>query len=244
MTRPDPHPAQLGFSMPPEWTPHAATWTSWPFRRRALGRAARGRSERVHRTGSNHRPFRAGRAQRQGRRCRNRRQSEVGKSRRTFRDHHLPPRPLNDVWFRDNGPIFVVNPAGQVALTDWGFNAWGEKYRPWHDDDHAPVAVARTLNMKRFEVPIIMEGGSLELNARGVCLTTRSCLLSQQRNPNLSETDLEEILRATLGVKHLVWLERRTRGRPHGRSHRHHRAVYGRPDHRLLGGRRRDGREF
>ncbi len=212
MTSPTSHPATLGFSMPPEWVLHAATWTSWPFDdalwegqletvRAEFAElvATLARFEPVYlnvRDEDTERDARARLAD-----------SDAPLTNITF--HRIS---LDDVWFRDNGPLFVVNPAGQVALTDWGFNAWGEKYRPWDDDDHAPLTVAETLKMKRFEVPIIMEGGSLELNAHGVCLTTRSCLLSQQRNPNLGETDLEEILGAALGVKHLVWLERGLEG--------------------------------
>src|SRR5690606_3951399 len=114
--------------------------------------------------------------------------------------HRLP---LNDVWFRDNGPLFVQERAhdrshdrgpdqgpGRVAMTDWGFNAWGEKYSPWTDDDRAPARLAPRLDMLRFVAPAIMEGGSLELNSRGVCLTTRSCLLEPNRNPELSAAQI------------------------------------------------------
>src|SRR5690606_32738240 len=124
--------------------------------------------------------------------------------------------PLNDVWFRDNGPLFVqegvrrsgrsagsqahysrdanARAPGRVARTDWGFNAWGGKYAPWDDDDRAPLVVADRLGMRRFAAPAIMEGGALEINGRGVCLTTRSCLLEPNRNPDLSEGEIEGLL--------------------------------------------------
>jgi agmatine deiminase len=119
------------------------------------------------------------------------------------RYHHVN---LNDVWFRDNGPIFVTGPSG-VALTDWRFNAWGGKYAPWDDDDRAPAAVARTLGMRRFAVPVVMEGGSLDVNGEGVCLTTRSSLLEPNRNPGMSEAELEAVLAEYLGVRRVVWLQ-------------------------------------
>lgn len=207
-----PHPAELGFSVPPEWTPHAATWTSWPFDDALWEGQLEGvRAEfaELVTTVARFEPVML-----------NVRDEETETDARTrLRAQNAPLKnitfhhvPLNDVWFRDNGPIFVRNAAGEVALTDWGFNAWGQKYAPWDDDDRAPKKVAQTLSMKRFTVPIVMEGGSLELNGQGVLLTTRSCLLSQKRNPNLNETDLEEILRATLGVKQVVWLERGLEG--------------------------------
>ncbi len=201
-----PTPLELGFAMPPEWTPHAATWTSWPFDD-ALWEgqleAVRDEFAALVATIARFEPV-----------VLNVRDGETEADARVrLKVQHAPLEnitfnriPLNDVWFRDNGPLFVKNTAGQVALTDWGFNAWGEKYAPWDDDDRAPEAVAKRLSMKRFTVPVIMEGGSLELNGRGVCLTTRSCLLSQRRNPGLGETNLEEILRANLGLKHVAWL--------------------------------------
>ena len=207
-----PYPNELGFAMPPEWTPHAATWTSWPFDdalwEGELG-AVRDEFTALVATIARFEPV-----------VLNVRDDDAeADARKRLEAQHAPLEtitfhrvPLNDVWFRDNGPLFIKNAANQVALTDWSFNAWGEKYAPWDDDDRAPAAVAQTLEMKRFTVPVIMEGGSLELNGQGVCLTTRSCLLSQRRNSDLGETELEEILRRTLGVKHVVWLARGLEG--------------------------------
>ncbi len=203
---PAPSPAELGLSVPPEWSPHAATWTSWPFDDALWeGQLAAVRDEftALVATVARFEPV-----------VLNVRDEETEADARTRLGAHNAPLDnitfhrvlLNDVWFRDNGPIFVRNTAGEVALTDWGFNAWGKKYAPWDNDDRAPEKVAKTLAMKRFTVPVVMEGGSLELNGQGVLLTTQSCLLSQQRNPNLSETDLEAVLRANLGVRHVVWL--------------------------------------
>ena len=198
--------------MPPEWTPHAATWTSWPFDdalwEGQLG-AVRDEFAALVATVARFEPVVLN--------VRDEAAETDARARLEAQDAPLANItfhrvPLNDVWFRDNGPLFIRNAAGRVALTDWEFNAWGEKYAPWDDDDRVPEAVGKLLAMKRFTVPVIMEGGSLELNGQGVCLTTRSCLLSQQRNPNLSETDLEEVLRGALGVKHVVWLERGLEG--------------------------------
>jgi agmatine deiminase len=116
------------------------------------------------------------------------------------------PVPLDDAWFRDNGPIFVVNGYGRVAATDWRFNAWGGKYAH-AQDTRAPEAVARTLGMRRFAFPYVMEGGAVEVNDDGVLLTTRSCLLTPTRNAHLGEEEVDALLRAGLGVRHVVWLE-------------------------------------
>jgi len=206
-TTPDLTPAALGFAMPAEWEPHAATWTSWPFDDalwlgylKGVREEFAGLVSTVARFEPVYLNVRDVDAEADARHA----LEAAGAPLHAIHFHRIP---LNDVWFRDNGPIFIRNQRGQVALTDWRFNAWGEKYEPWDDDDRAPQAVARTLGMKRFQIPVVMEGGSLDLNSRGVLLTTRSCLLSQMRNPELSEGDIEELLGAYLGVKHVVWLE-------------------------------------
>ncbi len=202
-----PTPDDLGFSMPPEWTSHAATWTSWPFDdvlwegqldgvRRDMGGLVA--------TVARFEPVIVNVRDEEAEADARRRLRALGAPFERIAFHRLP---LNDAWFRDNGPIFVVDAHGSVALTDWRFNAWGGKYAPWDDDDRAPRAVARRLGMRRFEVPYVMEGGSLEVNGEGVCLTTRSCLLSRERNPALGEREVEGVLQRILGVKHVVWLE-------------------------------------
>lgn len=206
MTDTDSRPAELGFFMPPEWAAHAATWTSWPFDD-ALWEgqldAVRGEFAALVATIARFEPVVLNVRDDEAEADARDRLARAGAPLANLTFHRVP---LNDVWFRDNGPLFVRDGEGRVALTDWGFNAWGGKYAPWDDDDRAPQAVARTLRMKRFQVPIIMEGGSLELNSRGVCLSTRSCLLSPQRNPELDEADIETALREGLGIKHLIWL--------------------------------------
>ncbi len=207
-----PSPAELGFFMPPEWTPHAATWTSWPFDdvlwEGQLG-AVRDEFAELVTTIARFEPVVLNVRHNEAETDAKTRLEAQGAPLNDITFHRIP---LNDVWFRDNGPLFICGAAGRVALTDWGFNAWGKKYAPWDDDDRAPEAVAKRLAMKRFAVPVVMEGGSLELNAQGVCLTTRSCLLSRERNPELSETELEKILQGALGVTRVVWLERGLEG--------------------------------
>ena len=115
--------------------------------------------------------------------------------------------PSNDAWCRDHGPIFVRNDAtGEVALTDWKFNAWGGKYPPFDDDDAIPRRIAGALGLRRFEAPAVMEGGALEVDGRGGLLTTASCLLNPNRNPGLSRADVERLLGEYLAVDRFYWL--------------------------------------
>jgi agmatine deiminase len=115
--------------------------------------------------------------------------------------------PTNDTWCRDHGPIFVKHPrTGEVALTDWDFNAWGGKYPPFDADNEIPPRIAHALKLRRFERKMILEGGSIDVNGNGLLLTTEACLLNKNRNPSLSRAEIEEALREMLGVHAILWL--------------------------------------
>ena len=115
--------------------------------------------------------------------------------------------PYSDVWIRDYGPTFVVNPAlKRSAMVRWEFNAWGEKYEDQIADGHVPADMNRWLDLPVFRPQIILEGGSIDTNGRGTVLTTRSCLLNQNRNPNLTKDEIEEYLREYLGAVKIIWL--------------------------------------
>src|SRR5690625_1659358 len=168
-------PAELGFRMPPEWAPHEATWTSWPFDEDLWeGFLAEVRADmaglvaivsRFEKTIVNVRDAETEEDAR----------TRLARAGADFSNIVFNRLPLNDIWFRDNGPLFVQDAEGRVALTDWEFNAWGGKFSPWDSDNAAPARVAELLGMKRFDIPFVMEGGALEINGEGVCLTTRSC---------------------------------------------------------------------
>ena len=129
------------------------------------------------------------------------------------------------VWLRDSGPIFVKAlegsdlPAGQVALTDWKFNAWA-KYANHLNDDQIPAQVAELHGMHSVqprvtladgsEHRLVLEGGSIDTNGAGVLLTTEECLLSevQQRNPGVSREQLEHAFHTYLGIDQVIWLNR------------------------------------
>lgn len=119
-----------------------------------------------------------------------------------FYDH-----PTNDVWCRDHGPIFVKNDrTGEVALTDWAFNSWGGKYPPYDLDNRIPPRIAWKLHRRRFENPMILEGGSIDVNGRGLLITSEQCLLNKNRNPHLDRAAIERNLRDYLGVRTVLWL--------------------------------------
>jgi agmatine deiminase len=132
-----------------------------------------------------------------------------------IRFHHWP---TNRGWLRDSGPIFVKDKAGSVALTNWKFNAWA-KYKNWQLDNTIPQKIADLRGGKSFEATVevsgnprqmVLEGGSIDVNGRGLLLTTEECLLSpvQQRNPGMTQPQIEATLCRMLGVKKVLWLAR------------------------------------
>ncbi len=122
------------------------------------------------------------------------------------------------VWTRDSGPIFVRDPQGEVAITNWHFNAWA-KYENWRFDDQVPDHVAKTLGLMQWKPTIrvdgedrriVLEGGSIDTNGQGILLTTEECLLSevQQRNQGVSREQLEQVFSDYLGIDRVIWLNR------------------------------------
>jgi agmatine deiminase len=206
-------PAQLGFAMPAEWYPHAATWMAWPHDdvqwvgmlepvRREFTAFVEAISVRepVYLLVADE-------------------ESEADARRRLTRGTiHFHRVPHQDLWLRDSGPTFVVretpSPArpDEVALVDWEFNGWGDKY-PADLDNQIPSYVARILGGVPLHRPgVIMEGGSIEVDGRGTVLTTRQCLLSPERNPGMTEAALEACLRDNLGVSQVLWLDQGLEG--------------------------------
>jgi agmatine deiminase len=116
--------------------------------------------------------------------------------------------PTVDVWIRDYGPTFVIRKDDEkgLAFNDWIFNGWGRKYDAYLQDDTVAKSLARVLHVPVFEAEIVLEGGSIEVNGCGTCLTTEQCLLNTNRNPHLDRRAIEEVLRGYLSVDHIVWL--------------------------------------
>lgn len=195
--------------MPAEWESHAATWLAWPHNRDTWPDtgstiaavyvqmiAALHRDERVHICVND--------------------SATAGRVRHTLDAAGVDLArigiyeiPTNDAWTRDHGPIFLTRRHGQLTelgLTNWTFNAWGTKYPPWDLDDRVSERIARCLNLVPFTPHMVLEGGSIDVNGRGMLLTTESCLLNPNRNPTLTRSDIEHLLREFFGVQRIGWL--------------------------------------
>ncbi len=113
-----------------------------------------------------------------------------------------------DVWFRDYGPTFIVNNKGELAMVNWIFNTWGEKYDELLKDKQVPQVINKEMRLNCFKPGIVLEGGSIDVNGKGTLLTTEQCLLNKNRNPNLKKADIEQFLKDNLGVTHFIWLKK------------------------------------
>lgn len=200
--------ADAGFAMPAEWMPQEAVWLSWPVDDpRHWGGAKRdlmhGKFAEIAAAISLHEPVRINAPASDHAFIR-----EVCNRAKAVPDRiELFDHAHNDVWCRDHGPIFVKHrKSGITAVTDWGFNAWGGKFPPWDLDDAIPSRVAAALGKWVFPGGMILEGGAIEVNGAGQLLTTEAVLLNPNRNPHLTREEIEEKLRAGLGVTEIIWL--------------------------------------
>jgi len=182
-----------GFAMPPEWSPQEAVWLSWPVNdprhwggaKQALmwekfaeiaAAISRFETVRINAPAADH----------------GRIADACNRARAVPERVELFDHPHNDVWCRDHGPIFVRKQAGgEVAVTDWGFNAWGGKFPTWELDDAIPARIAAALQLRRFTGGMILEGGAIEVNGAGHLLTTEAVFLNPNRKPELDRTEIE-----------------------------------------------------
>ena len=194
-------PLRDGLYMPAEWAPHARCWIAWPCRlepwgspeglmRARLGHAAVARAiscfEKVTMIV---RPE-----------DRDEARMAMGRGIETLE------LDLDDSWARDSGPIFVTDGQDGVAGVHWRFNAWGNKYHPHENDAALGMRIIEAQGMRSYEGPMVLEGGSINVDGEGTLMTTEQCLLNANRNPNLSLQQIEERLALYLGVTRIIWL--------------------------------------
>ena len=194
----------LDFHMPAEWEPHEGTWLQWPHDDQWPGYqlkqeknwlimvAALHEHENVHIIARDER-----------------RREHIEQQLKFFGigleniDFHIIP--TNDMWARDNGPIFVLNAGGELAITNWKFNGWGGRYE--HEIDNlVPSRIGKQLGIPVFSPPMVMEGGGVEVNGKGTFMATRTSIINPNRNLGMTQKDIEKIIKKYLGIKHFIWL--------------------------------------
>jgi agmatine deiminase len=197
-------PKSLSYHMPAEWEPHEGTWLIWPHNDTHEGSQlhlehlwlemamALYEYETVHII-------------------------VPDEHRRDHLHHQLKYYGLDDssldirfnsndgVWARDCDPIFLVNDQGELAVTAWNFNGWGERF-PFQKDRLVPSKVADELGLPLFTAPMTLEGGAIEVNGQGTLIATRSSIINPNRNPGKSQDEIEAAIEDYLGIQHIMWL--------------------------------------
>ena len=201
-------PKDLGYFFPAEWHSHTATWLSWPHKEESWP----GKIETIYQPYATFvKLVSEGEFV-----CIN----VVNEAMQSVATKHLLAagvdmakikfylHPTNDAWCRDHGPAFLINPDGKVkkAIIDWVYNAWGDKYPPYDLDDVIPTLIGRALDIPVYHPGIVMEGGSVDFNGNGTILTTTACLLNKNRNPQLSQKEIEGYLYNYYGAARILWL--------------------------------------
>ena len=213
-------PTELGFAMPAEWEPHAATWLAWPHHQPDWP----GKMEAVRWVyGEMIRKISPGETVRLLVRNQSEQKRAAGYLQRAGCDLHkinFVNYPTNRGWMRDTGPVFVRKAERgkrktETAIVHFHFNAWArDNY--WRKDRKIPEMAARLLGKKLFHAefggkPFVLEGGGIEVNGRGTLLTTEECYLHptiQVRNPGMTRAQYGEAFKKYLGIKNPLWLRK------------------------------------
>jgi agmatine deiminase len=113
--------------------------------------------------------------------------------------------PYGDIWLRDTAPVFCASEDGEVAAVCFRFNGWGGKY-VFPADLALSRAVRQVGGWPSFDVPLVFEGGAIEVDGEGTAITTTQCMLHPNRNPSLTREEIEACLLDALGIDKLLWL--------------------------------------
>ncbi len=194
-------PASLGFRMPAEWEPHRRCWMAWPCREELWG-------DRMD----------AARAA----------YSEVGRAVARFEPVTMICNPgdvaeaslacgpgievmsmsIDDSWLRDTGPTFLVDETRALGAVSWRFNGWGNVYQDYRQDAGIASQIAEKAGARRFDAPLVLEGGAIMTDGEGTMLAVETSILDAKRNPHLIKGDVEALLKAYTGIEKVLWLPR------------------------------------
>ena len=202
-------PKSLGYYFPAEFAPQEATWLSWPHKEASWP----GKIKTIYPAYSQFIQYLA-QAQKV-------RINVANEAMKLFALQHIEQagadlnniefflHPTNDAWCRDHGPAFLINPnaAQKKLVVDWNYNAWGNKYPPYDLDDVIPTLIGEYFKIPVYHPGIVMEGGSVEFNGQGTLLTSTACLLNENRNPSLNQSQIENYLQQYYGIEQVLWVD-------------------------------------
>ncbi len=188
------------FLQPAEWEPHSAVWSAWPSAAdlwledlepargevaalfKAIADNGKGEALKILACGDD----------------------AIASARAALPMAEIIPAVFGDIWLRDTAPIFT-RAGGKLSAACFQFNGWGGKY-VLEGDDGVAAFVAGRAKIPATRNDWVLEGGSIDVDGAGTALTTRQCLLNANRNPALTQADIEKRLADSLGIEKLIWL--------------------------------------
>ncbi|MFT4110996.1 agmatine deiminase family protein [Propionicimonas sp.] len=195
----------MTWRMPAETEPHDRTWMAWPGGGYTLGAtAAEAESARrawagVANAVVEHEPLTMLVPP----------QALADARRRLSSAVELVEQPLNDAWYRDSGPTFVVDADGRLGAVNWVFNGWGgQSWARWELDADASLVATSASGAVRIDSPLVNEGGGIHTDGAGTLLVTSTVQLDPGRNPGWTRDRVEAELARTLGARAVIWLNR------------------------------------
>ncbi len=198
---------ELNYSMPAEWEPHSAIWLAWPYDEdtfpNRIGNVEQTFAKMISALESSEQVELLVLNEEMRTRA-----SDVIRnvgSDPTKTNFHITD--YSDVWLRDTGPIFVKDSSGSTVISNWIFNSWGNKFPELLIDGEIPEKVSEWKGNPIVSPDLVLEGGAIEINGQGVCITTEQCLLNGNRNPGITKEDIERFLDKYLGIEKTIWLK-------------------------------------
>ena len=199
-------PSSLGYRMPAEWETHSGTWLTWPHNPETWPEQDMQQVETefmgiIRPLAKNESVHILVNDKDMG----NAVDSTLNANNVEMKNIFLHDIPTNDSWIRDYGPNFIIQSDGKVAANDWDFDSWGRKYK-WELDNLAGTVIAEESGLHHFKPEIVLEGGAIEVNGVGTCVTTETCILNPNRNNGISRDAMETVLKDYLGISKVIWL--------------------------------------
>lgn len=191
----------MSHSMPAEWAPHRVVWigfpgdpVEWPAALSDAQREVAAFASAVHCDGAGERVLLIARTA-----------EDAALARSLVADGvEVVELPFGDVWLRDTGAI-ITQDGGDTLANRFAFNGWGGKFDMLGDQEIGET-LARDIGFAVQHHPLILEGGAIDVDGNGLCVTTAQCLLNPNRNPAASQAEIEAAVAAPLGITRWLWL--------------------------------------
>ena len=200
-------PRAEGYRQPAEWTPHRACWVAFPSDPELWPTLAEVQSSFVAMCRAIALPHAARGGERLEILVRDEAARAQAQTLLAGLDAGFHSAAFGDIWMRDIAPVFLTDARGEVASVRFVFNGWGGKY-VYPGDEQIGARVQALRSLPSFGSELVCEGGALEVDGAGVCLTTREVALNPNRNPGRSEREVERALIDALGVERVIWVDR------------------------------------